>query len=87
MPDMHGSDITKAGDYKISKMVLRSGINDQFVDVRALYTNFEVFEDMFSPYITAKLYMVDSLNLPEKLPIRGQETLELEFSTDFPETL
>ena len=85
MPDMHGSDITKAGDYKISKMVLKSGINEKYVDIRGLYTNFEVFEDMFSPYITAKIYMIDSVNLPEQLPIRGQETLELEFVTDFSE--
>ena len=84
MPNFHGTDITKAGDYKIHKMILRSGISDDFVDIRALYTNFEVFEDLFSPYMTAKIYMVDSLNLSERLPIRGQETLELEFSTDFP---
>jgi hypothetical protein len=84
MPNTNGSDITKAGDYKIKKMVLRSGLNEDYVDIRALYTTFEVFEDMFSPYMTAKIYMVDSLNLPEKLPIRGQETLELEFVTDFP---
>lgn len=84
MPNYDGTDITKAGDYRINKMVLRSGVNEEYVDIRALYTNFEVFEDIFSPYITAKIYMIDSLNLPERLPIRGQETLELEFTTDFP---
>lgn len=83
MPNMHGSDITKAGDYRITKMVLRSDVTEKFCDIRALYSNFEVFEDMFSPYVTAKLYINDSLNLPETLPIRGQETLELEFVTDF----
>ena len=84
MPNFYGTDITKAGDYKIIKMVLRSGVSDDYVDIRGLYSNFEVFEDLFSPYMTAKIQMVDSLNLPERLPIRGQETLELEFTTDFP---
>jgi hypothetical protein len=84
VPNTHGSDITKAGDYKITKMVLRSGIKDEFLDIRALYTSFEIYEDMFSPYMTAKVYMIDSLNIPEVLPIRGQETLELEFSSDVP---
>lgn len=84
MPSGNGNDITKAGDYKIIKMILRSGVSDDFLDIRALYTNFEVFEDMFSPFMTAKIYMVDSLNIPEKLPIRGQETLELEFASDIP---
>jgi hypothetical protein len=84
VPNTHGSDITKAGDYKITKMVLRSGIKDEFLDIRAMYTSFEIYEDMFSPYMTAKVYMIDSLNIPEVLPIRGQETLELEFSSDVP---
>lgn len=83
MPNVYGNDITKSGDYRINKMVLKSGINENSVDIRALYTNFEIFEDLFSPFMTAKLYMIDSLNLPEILPIRGQETLEIEFHTDF----
>jgi hypothetical protein len=83
VPNNYGNDITKAGDYRINKMILKSGINETSVDVRALYTTFEVFEDLFSPYMTAKINMIDSLNLPERLPIRGQETLELEFQTDF----
>lgn len=83
MPNLHGTDIVKSGDYRIKKMILRSGIGEKFVDIRALYKTFEVYEDMFSPYMTAKIYMTDSLNLPEILPIRGQEILELEIGTDF----
>ena len=82
MPDTHGGDIIKAGDYKINKMVLRSGVDDKFLDIRGLYSSFEIYEDLFSPYMTAKIYMIDSLNIPEVLPIRGQEVLELEFQSD-----
>lgn len=84
MPNTTGGDITKAGDYKINKMVLRSGISDEYLDIRALYTSFEIYEDLFSPYVTAKVYMIDSLNLPEILPIRGQEVLEIELISDVP---
>ena len=84
MPNAYGNDITTAGDYKVKKMILRSGIGEESIDIRALYENFEIFEDMFSPYMTAKIYMRDSLNLPEMLSIRGQEILDLEFVSDIP---
>lgn len=84
MPNSTGSDILKAGDYKINKMILRSDVTGKSVDIRALYSSFEIYEDMFSPNMSGKVYMVDSLNLPEVLPIRGQETLELDFQSDIP---
>ena len=82
MPNSSGSDILKAGDYKINKMILYSDVTKKSVDIRALYTSFEIYEDMFSPNMSGKIFMVDSLNLPEVLPIRGQETLELDFQSD-----
>jgi len=82
MPNATGSDISKAGDYKVDKLMLLSGVNKTQVDIRGMFTNFEVYEDIFSPYITAKIFMNDSLNLTEMLPIRGQETVEMSFKSD-----
>ena len=83
MPNATGSDITKAGDYVIDKLELRSEVTNTTVNIRALFSQMEIYEDMFSPYMTAKIYMNDGLNIAEVLPIRGQETLELSFRTDF----
>lgn len=83
MPNAVGSDINKAGDYVIDKLVLRSEVTGTSVNIRALFSHMEIYEDMFSPYMTAKIYMNDGLNIAENLPIRGQETLELSFRTDF----
>ena len=83
MPNATGSDITKAGDYVIDKLILHSEVTGTSVNIRALFSRMEIYEDMFSPYMTAKIYMNDGLNIAENLPIRGQETLELSFRTDF----
>ena len=83
MPNATGSDITKAGDYVIDKLILHSEVTETSVNIRALFSRMEIYEDMFSPYMTAKIYMNDGLNIAENLPIRGQETLELSFRTDF----
>lgn len=47
-----------------------------------LYSNIELFEDIFSPYMTGTIKMNESLNIPEVLPISGQETIEIEFKSN-----
>jgi hypothetical protein len=77
-----GSNITKPGDYRLQKLMLTSLVNNKSVDIRKIFKHIEIFEDMFSPNLTAKIYIEDGVNLPEILPITGQETIELVFKTD-----
>lgn len=81
-PTMHGSNLVKAGDYKISKLVMRSLVVPKTIDIVNLYTKIEIFEDMFSPYMSGTISMNESFNLPEIFPITGQEAIEIEFKTD-----
>jgi len=81
-PTMHGSNLVKAGDYKLSKLVMRSLVVPKTIDIVNLYTSMEIFEDMFSPYMSGTISMNESFNLPEVFPITGQEIIELEFKTD-----
>ena len=82
MPNSTGSDIMKVGDYKLRKLTIQSLITNTRVDLSRVFTSIEIYEDMFAPYLSAKLYIEDSLNWPEKLPITGQERVELIFKTD-----
>ena len=82
MAENSGSSILKAGDYRLDRLTIRSMVSNTSADIRYLISYIEIFEDMFSPCITAKIYMNENLNLPEYLPIRGQETVELTFKTD-----
>ena len=52
MPNAVGSDITKAGDYVIDKLILHSDVTGTSVNIRALFSQMEIYEDMFSPYMT-----------------------------------
>jgi len=83
MPDYqgHGSNLLKAGDYTLSKLLLSSNTNGKQIDISNLYTQIEIFEDMFSPYMTGIIRMNDSFNVPEILALNGQETIEIEFKT------
>lgn len=46
-----------------------------------LFLKIELFEDLFSPYMSGTITLNDSLNIAEVLPITGQEKLEIEFKT------
>jgi len=39
-----------------------------------------VFENIFRPALTSKLVLSDSINIPKKLPIVGQETVDIDIS-------
>lgn len=82
MPNESGSDIMKVGDYKLIKLTIQSLITNFRVDISRLFKSIEIYEDMFAPYLSAKLYIEDGLNWAEKLPITGQERVELIFKTD-----
>lgn len=78
----HGSNILKAGDYKIENFVMYSLVNGSSVDLSSLYKKIELYEDLFSPYITGKILIEDAYNFPEKFPVIGQEKIELTFKSD-----
>jgi hypothetical protein len=78
----HGSDNMKCGDYKLEAVTLSSLISTQTADLSGLCKQIEIFEDMFSPCLTAKLHIEDSYNLPELFPITGQEKVTIIFKAD-----
>lgn len=78
----HGGSILKAGDYKLDKFVMYSLLNNTTVELNNLYRYIEIYEDIYSPYISAKLYIEDAFNFPERFPIVGQEKVEITFKSD-----
>lgn len=81
-PINHGGNNLKAGDYKLEKLVLFSMVNGTEVPLDNIFSKMEIYEDIFSPYLTAKLFIEDSYNFPEKVPIVGQEKIHLKFKSD-----
>ena len=82
---MFSSSVVKEGDYTIESLFITSLISGKRVNIVKLFESIDIYEDMFSSYLTAKLNMTDGLNLPEHLPITGQEKVEIVFKPDIKE--
>jgi hypothetical protein len=48
------------------------------IDVSGVFNELNIYEDMFSNALTADLTLSESYNLPYKLPIIGEETLDID---------
>jgi len=69
-----------AGDVSIDKVkiITRSGLAQ---DIAAQVITIQIFEDLFSPFISGSLIVRESLDLINLFPFAGEERLELEIST------
>ena len=69
-----------AGDVNITKIkiVTRNGLAQ---DITAQVINVQIFEDLFSPFITGSLIIKDSLDLINLFPFAGEEEVEIEINT------
>lgn len=79
-------DKLPAGSIQIDKILMTSDINSvggkpQTVDLKSVTLEFNVFESLHSPFLSADLTIVDSLSLTSIFPIVGQEFVEIEFKT------
>ena len=48
------------------------------IDVRGIFNELNIYEDIFSNALTADLTLSESFNLPYNLPIIGEETLDID---------
>lgn len=71
---------TFAGDVEILACSIVS-LNGTSLDVTNQLAYIEVFEDIFAPFITARMVMKDSVDLPNAVPLVGEERVEFQFRT------
>ena len=50
-------------------------------DIRNLVSEFSIYENLFSNYLTGYLVMLDNIGFLERFPIIGEEFVELSFRT------
>ena len=69
-----------AGDVSIDKIriITSKGVAQ---DISAQVITIQLYEDLFSPFITGSLIIKESLDLVNVLPFAGEEQVELEIST------
>lgn len=69
-----------AGDYYIEEIKLAT-MNGNFIDLSAIVTSIDIYEDIFASAITGSITFTDTNNLLSNGPIIGQEVLSLKIYT------
>jgi uncharacterized protein YcfL len=67
-----------AADVNVKKLEIR-GASGRY-DLTPHMQELSIFEDIFRPALTAKMVLVDSHNMSYKLPIVGEETVDIDIS-------
>jgi len=73
------------GQYQLNKLSLivsdQSTGQDQEIDLRAVFVDVTIYESMWSVLMSGAVSIIDSYNMPDVLPLYGDEKLEVEFFT------
>jgi len=69
-----------AGDITIDRVVVTTS-RGVYQEIQGQVLQIQIFEDLFSPFITGILSLKDTLDLSNVLPLIGEETLELRVTT------
>jgi hypothetical protein len=75
------NNIKFAGDVSIEKVRIYSAATGLSQDIAAQVITIQMYEDIFSPFMTGSLIVKDSLDLINLFPFVGEEFLELQITT------
>lgn len=70
-----------AGDVNVKSATLTSLINGKKMDISNQILTIQIFEDIFSPFITGSLILKESLDLAANFPFVGEEIVDLKIYT------
>lgn len=75
------NNLRVAGDINVDKIEVISLANGRRFPVTNQVVSIQIFEDMFSPFITGSLIFKDSLDLINQMPFVGQEYVDIKMFT------
>lgn len=78
---MNSEKLSFAGDVRIDELTLYSVPSGNNQNIINQVIGIQIFEDLFSPYISGNVVIRESLDLLNNLPITGQEWLSLKIKT------
>jgi len=70
-----------AGDYELQLLTLTSPNREGYINLKAAWSDFNIYEDMFADCLTANIQIIDSIGLMESVPIIGEETINIKVKT------
>ena len=69
------------GDFELQKLTLTSPNKKGYIDLKAAWSDFNIYEDLFGNYLTGNIQIVDGVGLMEAVPIIGEETIHIQVKT------
>ena len=77
------SESTSASSYNLQKIILESDmlVDGASISLANLMTDFEIFEHLEKPYLTANFVFIDTAGLFEKISWTGGEKITISFSS------
>lgn len=82
MAEIDSNTMTKPGDVVIDEITLRS-YTGFTMNLKGIFENFTLYEDMFSNCMSGSITLIDSLNIVKHFPIIGAETLTIKYRTPY----
>jgi hypothetical protein len=72
---------TFPGDFELQTLLLTSPNRKGDINLKAAWSDLNIFEDMFANCLTGNIRIVDGIGLMESVPIIGEETIEIKIRT------
>ena len=69
------------GDFELQTLTLTSPNRKGFINLKAAWSDLNIYEDMFANCLTGNIQIVDSIGLMESVPIIGEETINIKIRT------
>ena len=76
-----------AGSIALNGIYFWTSQGENLYDVTQSFNSCVIFEDIFSPFISGKLVLIDKNDIMNSIPLIGQETVYLSFATPFDKNL
>jgi len=70
-----------AGEFQLESLKIFSPSREVFVDLLNVCIQIDIFESIYTSSMTAQIIIVDTENIVDKLPIVGQEYVEMKLSS------
>ncbi len=77
---MNKASLTKAGDVQINSVTVTTS-RGMSQDITAQAIGFDIYEDLFSPFMSGKIYVRDSQEITNLMPLIGEETVDISITT------
>ncbi len=78
--------ITRPSSYNINYARLYSQNSDNYIDIKTAINYVEIYESIYSPFITININITDSMSLFHLFPFLGEEYIELDIRSADGET-